>query len=102
VSDDEIIHFPGPVVSFQSIYRQRCSWCGALIQEYDLQRISIQEDGRPEDLRGKPLDPDRELSWWSELVAISGTNPVSKWTVPIPTDGKAPDRSCMVLMPTEP
>lgn len=102
MSDGEIIHVAGPVMHFGAVYRQRCQWCGALIQEMDLRHIAIQEDGRPEDLRGKPIDPDRELHWWSDLVAISGTFPKVLSHRDHPEDGEAPERSCMVLMPAEP
>ena len=40
MSGEEIIHVAGTPVTFGSITRQRCCWCGALIQERDLARIS--------------------------------------------------------------
>jgi hypothetical protein len=56
-------------------------------------------EGKPE-RRGKPIEPD-ELGWWTGLVAVSGTNPVTRSAVPDPPDGKAPERSCMMLLPEE-
>lgn len=94
----EIVHFAGPVMTFGSVSRQRCAWCGALIQEYDLRRVAVEESSRPPERRGKPLDVD-ELGWWEKcLVAVDGP---AKWRVDEPEDGKAPDRSCMQLLPDE-
>ena len=92
----------GPVITFGSVSRQRCSWCGALIDEKDMTRIAVQipEDG------SDPLP----LAWWEVggLVAVSGSNPrVSSAVEPelsedeTMPDGspvyKAPERSCMRL-----
>jgi hypothetical protein len=100
VSDDEIIHFAGQTMTFGAIRRQRCLWCGALIQEYDLGSVAISDSGRAPERRGKPLEAD-EIGHWSGLVGVSGTNPRMYRAVDDPDDGKAPDRSCMVLMPEE-
>lgn len=97
---DEIIHFAGPVCTFGSVSRQRCQWCGALIQERDMSNIAVLEDDRKPERRGKPLDPD-EFGWWKGLVAVSGTFPVLYRAVDEPEDKQAPERSCMVLMPAE-
>jgi hypothetical protein len=99
----EIIHIAGPVVIFRSIQRQRCSWCGALIQEHDLARIS------------RPLEPDEdpdnpepwEPGHWEVggLVAMEGTFPAASWVVePEVEDGEAqaPELSCMLRLPEDP
>lgn len=101
MSTEAIIHFPAQAMQFGSVVRQRCAWCGALIQERDLANIGMPEADRREDRRGKPIEAD-EVGWWSGLVAVSGTNPVILSAVDDPPDGKAPDRSCMVLMPVDP
>lgn len=93
----EIIHFPGQVMTFGSVARQRCMWCGALIEEKDLDRIAIEEASRPPERQGKPLEVD-DLAWWRDLVAVDGN---WKSIVEHPADGKAPERSCMRLMPQE-
>lgn len=100
MSGEEIIHVAGPTLTFGSITRQRCCWCGALIEERDLANISMPEADRALDRQGKPLEAD-ELGWWSGLVAVCGTNPVSLWAVDDPEDGKAPERSCMMLLPED-
>lgn len=33
---EEIVHLAGPLVTFDNVSRQRCVWCGALIEERDL------------------------------------------------------------------
>ena len=100
MSDQEIIHFPAMMMQFGSVCRQRCAWCGALIQESDLANIGMLETDRKPERRGKPIEAT-ELCWWSDLVAVTGTNPVIRSAVEPPPDGKAPERSCMMLMPEE-
>lgn len=39
---DEILHLAGPVVVYGNVRRQRCVWCGALIQEMPLARMARQ------------------------------------------------------------
>lgn len=97
---DEIVHFAGQTMTFGRITRQRCQWCGALIEEWDLDRIAMPEACRPAERRGKPIEP-ADMGYWNGLVAVSGTNPVTRWAVDDPEDGKAPDRSCMMLLPPE-
>lgn len=97
---DEIIHFAGESMAFGTIRRQRCLWCGALIDEKDIAAIAIADDESRGERQGKPLEWD-ELGHWSGLVAVSGTNPRLLRAVDDPPDGKAPDRSCMMLMPEE-
>jgi hypothetical protein len=97
---DEIIHFAGQTMTFGRVTRQRCLWCGALIQEYDLDSIAMPEARREPERRGKPIEAE-ELGWWTGLVAVSGTNPVMRSAVDDPADGNAPERSCMMLLPAE-
>lgn len=103
----EIVHLAGPVCTFGSVSRQRCQWCGALIDEKDITLIAIQEDGRDPEKRGQSLTVD-ELGWWEGLVAVEGSNPRVCYKVdPIISEGelmpdgspvyKAPERSCMRL-----
>ena len=100
MSDLEIIHFAGPTMSFGAITRQRCLWCGGLIDEKNLDNIAMPEADRKPERRGKPIEAD-ELGHWEGLVAVSGTNPVMRRAVDDPPDGKAPERSCMMLLPEE-
>lgn len=90
-------HIAAPSVRFREIIRQRCLWCGALIEEWDLTRIS-----RPLE-SGEDPDAQWEPSVWpaGALVRASGTSPRIKTTVEPETleDGseKAPDDCCMML-----
>lgn len=94
---DEILHLAGPVVVYDNVRRQRCVWCGALIDERPLERLArVLEPGE---------DPDNPEPWepavWEGWVAVSGTSPRVLSSRPEPPDAKAPERSCMRLMPTE-
>lgn len=98
--DEPIVHLAGPVITFGSLSRQRCSWCGALVEENDLARVGVLESDRPEERRGQPLTVD-DLSWWEGLVAVddhAGVR-VSTSVEPEVRDGEpvAPERSCMRL-----
>lgn len=107
--NDEIIHLAGPVITFGSVSRQRCSWCGALIDEKDITNIAVLETDRASERRGEPLMPD-ELAWWEVggLVAVTGSNPRMSYAVDAEEsknefmpDGSpthtAPERCCMRL-----
>lgn len=89
----EIIHFAGQDMTFGTIQRQRCLWCGALIDERDFSRMATQiQPGESEEQAVEAMRRTR----WSGLVAVDGG---ARWAVDDPEDGKAPDRSCMVLLP---
>lgn len=36
-----MIHFVGMVVQHDSLVRQRCAWCGAMLQDWDLERVMV-------------------------------------------------------------
>jgi hypothetical protein len=100
-----IIHIAGPVCGFGSVWRQRCQWCGGLIEERDLSRIAVIETDRPPERQGQPLDVE-EFGWWDGLVAMAGTFPAMTWAVDADEfydDGtpKVAPRMCMVLLPDE-
>lgn len=38
-----IIHIAGPAVRVGMLLRQRCGWCGAMMADYDLERIAVPE-----------------------------------------------------------
>jgi len=91
---DALVHLAAPPIRAANIIRQRCAWCGALIQEYDLDRVAV-PDGQPSIVNedGSPT------GGWEGLVAIDvceGTV-TAKWAVPDPEDGKIPADSCMAL-----
>jgi len=97
-----IAHLAGPLIVFGGVARQRCVWCGALIEERDLNRmaVAIDESASPEVQQEEVASVGR--SEWKGWVLIVGTNPVMKTTVEEPEDGHAPDESCMRLLPGEP
>lgn len=95
----EIVHLAGPPVTFGTFRRQRCLWCGALIDEIDLNNISRQI------LPGEdPNEPWEPSSWpVGEQIAMAGTWPTTTWVVTSkpsdedPEATKAHDRSCMLI-----
>ncbi len=76
--------------------RQRCAWCGALIDELDLDRLAIPEGDPP--LINEDGTPRNR---WAGLVAVDVQEGVitAKWAVDDPADGKIPGDSCMALDP---
>ena len=89
---EPVAHLAGPPTLFERCARQRCVWCGALILEYDRDRI-------------RWLEPDEEWSpgFWQagEWVVIGpeGVVPlrVSQGFSDMGTTGNAPEGSCMKL-----
>lgn len=91
----ELVHLAGPQVEFDGVQRQRCVWCGALIDEKPLARMAtIIEEGESGEQAAERLRRIR----WEGWVAIDGK---SRWRVNQPDDNKAPERSCMRLLPDE-
>lgn len=84
----EIIHVAGPVITVGTLRRQRCTWCGALVEEHDLAMVS-----RPVEA-GEDPDVPWEPAVWTGLVAVDGH---VFWAVADPEDGKIPPTSCMAL-----
>jgi hypothetical protein len=95
----EIIHIAGPAITYGAMQRQRCAWCGALIDERDFERMAVQVDASAsEEVQREEARRALELRW-EGLVAVDGG---ARWALPDPEDGRAPDRSCMRLLPDEP
>lgn len=99
-----LVHLAGQPVRAANLVRQRCAWCGALVDEVDLdERIAYQtEQGPPP----SPIDEDgNPIARWSGLVAIEehGEHAAvgfrGRWRVEDPADGKIPEDSCMALPP---
>ena len=95
----EIIHVPAQPVTFRAVCRQRCAWCGALLEEWPLNRMSrALESGEPADA------PLGDVPTWptDKLVAVDGgLRYVIEPELDDDGDAQAPDRSCMVLLPLE-
>jgi hypothetical protein len=85
-----LIHFAAQPLRAANIIRTRCAWCGAMIEEVDLDRTAYTGDENPfVDEEGSPTGR------WQGLVAIEAGNPTVKWALPDPEDGKIPSDSCM-------
>jgi hypothetical protein len=90
----EIVHVAGPLITYDNVQRQRCAWCGGLIEERDLERTAVAiEPGESAEHAAEGLRRTK----WAGLVAVDGN---VRWAVDEPDDGKAPERSCMRLLPS--
>ena len=97
-----LVHIAGPPMRAANLVRTRCAWCGALIEEIDLdQQVGyLTEDGPPE----SPVDEaGAPRARWAGLVAVethgerSALGFKGMWVVDEPEDGKIPPDSCMAL-----
>ena len=95
----EIVHLAGPQITFDGVARQRCAWCGALIEERDLSNMAVATDSTASPEVQQEEANRVALGAWEGFVAVEGTFPVRKSAVDEPEDGKAPERSCMRLLP---
>lgn len=87
----ELVHVAGPQITVGTVQRQRCQWCGALIEECDLARMAtIIEPGESEEHAVEGM----RRSHWEGLVLVDGG---FKMAVEGPADGKVPPNSCMAL-----
>lgn len=57
-----LVHIAGPEVRVDARLRQRCAWCGAVLIDYDLERIAV------------PVGTDPTPATWpvGELIAVDG------------------------------
>jgi hypothetical protein len=95
-----VLHLVGPAIAVGTIRRQRCMWCGALLQEDDLARMawSLNEDGS---------DPGPPGAWPAgEVVSVEDGNPRVMSVVPedewpdsaaAPGVKRLPDGCCALL-----
>lgn len=63
-----IVHIAGPAIQIGALLRQRCSWCGVTLLDYDLDRIAMAVMPLGDD------HPNTGPSTWpqGELVAKDG------------------------------
>lgn len=106
---DHLVHLAGQAVRAAHVIRQRCAWCGALIDEVDLANVAValQPGEDPEtavdDLFVNPDGTPKDR--WVGLVAIeqhgeqAAVGMIAKWAVDDPADGKIPGDSCMAFDP---
>jgi hypothetical protein len=86
MTDRGVIHIAGPEIEVGLYLRQRCSWCGAVLGDYDLRNVMVLEGQNP-----------RPPSWpTSKLVAIDGA---AAWVVPHEDGDQLPDNACAQLDP---
>lgn len=81
-----VVHIAGIAVQVGAQLRQRCSWCGALMLDYDLERLAV------------PVAQEGPVATWAvgDLVATSGG---ASWTVPHDDGDRLPAESCARLDP---
>lgn len=63
---DSVVHIAGPDIQVGAQLRQRCAWCGAVLIDYDLNRIAVPEgqDPRPSTWPvGELIEVDGPASW---------------------------------------
>ena len=86
MSDGAVVHIAGSFVYIGSLLRQRCAWCGAVLIDYDLERIAV------------PVGQDAGPGVWpvGELVMVDGPLCVS---VPHDDGDMLPDNACARLDP---
>lgn len=86
-----LVHIAGPVITVGTLSRQRCAWCGAVIDERDMARTAVAiQPGESEEHAVEGL----RRSHWEGLVLVDGG---FKMSVEDPADGKVPPGSCMAL-----
>lgn len=96
-----LVHLAGAAIRVGSVIRQRCAWCGALIEEMDVALVAVPEgDPAPWEL----TEDGGPLPRWVGLVAIEEHGDgqmfgvVAKWKVDrVEDDDSIPPDSCMAL-----
>lgn len=97
----EIVHIAGPSITFDSVLVQRCMWCGAVIEHRDLSRMAVRvDDTASSEVQQEEANRAGDGEWRG-FVSVIGGNPRILSAVDEPEDGKAPERSCMRLIPVE-
>lgn len=100
-----LVHIAGPAIRAANVIRQRCAWCGALLEEHDLDRLAVQvEDGQTDaealEAAGLVTAGGDPVSRWEGLVAVARhEHGGAMWALEDPEDGKIPEDSCMALDP---
>jgi hypothetical protein len=97
-----IAHLAGPLITFDGVSRQRCVWCGALIDERDIRNIGVPIDETASAEVQQAEVQSAARSKWEGWVLVMGTNPVMKTSIDEPGDERAPEESCMRLLPPDP
>lgn len=81
-----VIHIAGNDVQVNAQLRQRCAWCGALLIDYNLERVAVPEGTDP-----------RPATWpGGELIAVDGG---LSYVVEHEDSQPLPDGACGTLDP---
>lgn len=86
MADPDVIHIAGAVVQVGTQHRQRCSWCGAVIEDLDLALMAVPDDQTAAGVPSWPV---------GELVAVAGG---MKWLVDH-ADGNVLPAGCCAHLP---
>lgn len=76
-----LTHIAGAQVQVGSRIRQRCSWCGAMLCDYDLERIAV--------LIGQ--DPTPAMWETGRLIEVGGN---ASWQLDHEDGDEIPDSAC--------
>lgn len=81
-----VIHIAGPDIQVGPQLRQRCAWCGAVLNDYNLELIAV------------PAGQDPRPGMWpvGELVAVDGS---LSYVVGHEDGAQLPEGSCGQLDP---
>lgn len=79
----KVIHIAGAVVKVGAVSRQRCAWCGVMLDELDLRNVAWEGDNEPT-CGFTPL----------ALISVEGVNPTSYSVVEHVDGGQIPAGFC--------
>jgi hypothetical protein len=97
VTDVLEIHVAGWPVQYGPLIRQRCAWCGAMIEDLDLRSMAFPiPHGKTEDQAR--ADGDLQPGSWPPGALVARDGPVRYVLEHIDGDG-APAGSCLLLDP---
>lgn len=79
-----VVHIAGPDIRVNAQFRQRCAWCGALLIDYDLERVAVPEG----------QDPTPGTWPVGDLIAVDGN---ASWVEPHADGDPLPGNACGTL-----
>jgi len=89
-----IVHVIGTEIVVGDLSRQRCSWCGALVEDRDFSRMAVAL--QPGQTAEEAVEAMRQTRWEpGSHVAVDGN---MGYVVPH-EEGVIPEGSCMLLDP---
>ena len=98
---DGIAHLAGPQITFDGVQVQRCVWCGALVEERDLNNMGVATDSSASTEVQQEEANNAASGHWEGWVLIAGTFPVMLTSIDEPGDGKPPREACMYKLPKD-